>query len=500
MTPKEIHLFVLTLCAVFLLASCGGGGGGNEAQAPPGASPVGTVVNAVVNDAQGEPQAITFTRVTANSGGATTLAVADQNAFNRAAPNLSPQNDQEHRRADRVFADDFNPAGSNNDPGLGPIFNSERCEGCHIRNGRGAQPPPGQPLQTMLLRVSIPGADAVGGPNPAPGFGGQLQDKAINGVAPEAGVSIAQTVITGAYADGTPYSLLQPVFSLFNPYIPLPPDLLISPRVAPAVFGLGLLEAVPESTILALADEFDADGDGISGRPNRVWNVVTGQQAVGRFGWKAGQPTLLQQSAAAFRNDMGVTNPLFDTDPSTGQAQDDGLPDDPEINGNTLDLAAFYVQTLAVPARRNVNDPTVLRGEEVFHGAGCAKCHVPTLVTGAHVAPTSVPGDNGGRIAELDGQTIHPFTDLLLHDMGPGLADNRPAFTATGQEWRTAPLWGAGLSQVVNGHTRYLHDGRARNLAEAILWHGGEGQTSKVMFENLPATDRDALLAFLGSL
>ncbi len=471
--------------AVFLLATVAvsTGCGGKGASSPGTATPV----------------VDTVPRTTENSGGATTVLIASSQAFENPAPNLSAANTNRHLDGDVAFGDTFVTAPAQVNPGLGPVFNSNACEGCHVKNGRGRQPEGAEDMRTMLVRLSIPGTDANGGPSPAPGFGGQLQVKANFGVQPEASVQVSHQLVAGVYGDGTAYELEHPTFTLTNPYIPLPAGLMTSPRVAPQVMGLGLLEAIPEATIMGYADENDADGDGISGRPNMVWDAVNNQVALGRFGWKANQPHLLQQAAAAYRNDMGITNPIFNTDPAAGQAQDDGLQDDPEITAETLELAAFYVQTLAVPARRNIQNVTVRRGEELFHDALCAKCHIPTIQTGTHFTPTLVQG-SANEIPALSNQQIHAFTDLLLHDMGPDLADNRPDFLATGQEWRTPPLWGIGLFLVVNGHDRFLHDGRARNLEEAILWHGGEGEASREAFKAMGKADRDALVAFLRSL
>ena len=267
-----------------------------------------------------------------------------------------------------------------------------------------------------------------------------------------------------------------------------PEDTLFSPRVGPPVFGRGLLEAIPAHTILAMSDEEDADGDGISGRANYVWDPEQEETLLRRFGLKANIPNLRLQAAAAYHNDIGVTSPVFAEESSTGQVQDDLLDDDPEIDEEILGDATFYIQTLAVPARRKVESPDVQLGQMVFARANCHGCHVPVLKTGDF------------PVAELANQVIRPYTDMLLHDMGPGLADSRPDFLATGSEWRTPPLWGIGLTKVVNGHTSFLHDGRARNLLEAIMWHGGEAEQSRLYVENLSKFELDALLAFLNSL
>ena len=258
------------------------------------------------------------------------------------------------------------------------------------------------------------------------------------------------------------------------------------------VIGLGLLEAIPEETLKAWADPDDADQDGISGRINYVDNVLTGELSVGRFGWKSNQPTLRQQSASAFFGDIGITSPMFPEEnrsshqPEAMQAVSGGQP---ELSKEFLDKLTFYVQTLAVPARRNLDDPMVIRGEQVFKQANCTACHKPEVITGVH-----------DEVEALSLQKIRPYTNLLLHDMGPGLADHRPDFQANGREWRTPPLWGIGLVKTVNKHTFFLHDGRARNLMEAILWHGGEAEASKEYVRQLPKADREALIAFLESL
>jgi CxxC motif-containing protein (DUF1111 family) len=345
-------------------------------------------------------------------------------------------------------------------------------------------------IETMLFRVSVPGTNPVGGPKPAPGFGDQLQTRAIPGVQPEGDVQFTYTTLNGRYADGTPFSLRSPTHTIINPYTALPSGLMLGPRVAPVVFGLGLLEAVPAALLYALADPNDRNRDGISGRVNIVYDAAAGRNAVGRFGLKANQPNLRQQSAGAYNGDMGVTTSLFPAESCEGQlniAQCDRHA--PEVDDNTLDASAFYVRTLGVPARRALRDPEALRGELLFLAARCGSCHVPILATG------TLPG-----VPAVSHQIIRPFSDLLLHDMGPELADNRPDFLASGREWRTPPLWGIGLVHTVNGHTNFLHDGRARNIEEAVLWHGGEAFAARERFRHMSARDRAALLKFLNSL
>jgi CxxC motif-containing protein (DUF1111 family) len=335
----------------------------------------------------------------------------------------------------------------------------------------------------------LPGQDAHGGPLPIPGFGDQLQNRAILGVQKEADVEVQYEERSFRFDDGSSYSLRFPRYTVTNTYAAFPSGAYLSPRVAAPVFGLGLLEAVSEADILSLADEADRDNDGISGRPNYVFNYVSGQTSLGRFGWKANQPSLLQQVAAAYNGDMGITTSVFPNENSLGQPQYDGRDDDIELNDSLLHSVEFYVRSLAVPARRRLNDPQVQRGKQLFAEASCNRCHVPDMRTAVNIT-----------FPEISNQLIHPYTDLLLHDMGEDLADGRPDFLASGREWRTPPLWGIGLTQKVNGHNNFLHDGRARNLLEAVLWHGGEAASSRDKVKAMPASDRAALVKFLESL
>lgn len=430
------------------------------------------------------------TQQTVLSGGDTTIFDATSQAFEMPAPNLTGARLQKHLDGDATFGDSFVTAPAPIFGGLGPIFNNNACASCHPKNGRGRPPREGERMASMFLRVSVPGVDAVtGGPLPVPGMGTQLQHRAVFGVPPEADVSVTQTERIETFADGETVRLRTLHFTIENPLESLPARVLISPRTAMPVFGRGLLEAIDQETILALADEFDADGDGISGRPNMVWDTRAGTTRLGRFGWKANSPSLFQQTFSAYQQDMGITNPVLPVESAAGQVQADGLPDDPEIDAETLDVTTFYVQTLAVPARRRVNEPEVRRGEEVFFAARCVACHTPTLRTGALA-----------EVPEVSYQTIHPYTDMLLHDMGEGLADGRPDFLATGREWRTPPLWGIGLTRRAQGHTLFLHDGRARNLMEAVMWHGGEAVQAREAVRAMVKEDRQALIAFLESL
>jgi CxxC motif-containing protein (DUF1111 family) len=312
-------------------------------------------------------------------------------------------------------------------------------------------------------------------------------------VPPEGNPRLEYDERAGTYGDGTPYSMRAPRLVIDDlAYGPLAAGTLTSVRVGQAVFGLGLIEAIDEATLLARADPDDADGDGISGRPNMVFDLRRQTAVVGRFGWKANAPTIEQQAAGAFLGDIGITSPLFGGQDCTSvetaclAAPTGG---EPEIDQLKLDFVTFDVTLLAVPARRDVDDPVVRRGESLFASAGCASCHVSTLVTGELAGFPAVSH-----------QTIHPYTDVLLHDMGPDLADGRSDFLASGSEWRTPPLWGLGLVPTVNGHLFLLHDGRARGVAEAIHWHGGEGEAAREAFRTMSGDDRAALVRFLESL
>lgn len=423
------------------------------------------------------------------AGGATTVITNSSNAYSFPANNLSAEELALHLAGDLIFESVFVSAPNDVNEGLGPIFNNSSCISCHPRDGRAAIPADLSVRSGFFLRVSLPGIASNGGPIPVPDFGLQIQNQALFGYQPEAVFDVSYEYFYETLADGTKVEMRRPTYYLLQPYKPLPADILTSPRVGTPMFGLGLLEAIPEQHIIAQADEHDADGDGISGRPNWVYDAVSQQTKLGRFGWKANTATLLEQCAAAFVHDMGITNPLFPTETGAGQSNGNHyLPDDPEITQNVLDEVTFYVQTLAVPASRFYNDKEVRLGAKIFEELQCSKCHVPKQATGY------------SPIQALSYQTIFPYTDLLLHDMGEGLADNRPDFLANGREWKTRPLWGIGFQQLVNGHTQFLHDGRARNLTEAILWHGGEASYSKNAFAKLPKKERDALLRFLNSL
>jgi CxxC motif-containing protein (DUF1111 family) len=436
-------------------------------------------------------------RLDPNSGGETTREDASLNSFGLPAPGLTNEQRRFFERGDSFFTQNWvtAPASTDARDGLGPLLNGASCSSCHVLDGRGAPPDPTgeQANLGLLMRVSLPGEDPVtGAPLPDLVYGGQIQDRSIQGIAAEAQIDIEWSPIEGTYADGAPWELRSPTYALSDlVYGPADPDLMISPRLAPQVFGMGLLQAIPDEALLELADPSDGDGDGISGRVNMVWDARLGQHVIGRFGWKANVATVEQQVAGAFLGDIGITSSLHPAESCTAlqnectEAPNGGSP---ELTDERLATVTFYNSTLAVPAMRDVDDDQVNQGARLFAEMGCASCHTQTMQTGV------------SDIDVLANQTIHAYTDLLLHDMGPGLADGRPDFNATGDEWRTPPLWGLGLIDEVNGQRFLLHDGRARTIDEAILWHGGEGQAANDMFQGLSADERAAVLAFLEAL
>ncbi len=426
-------------------------------------------------------------------GGAATVDVAGRGAFAQPVPGLSGEERRTFAVGNNFFNDNWvtAPASTDGRDGLGPLFNAQSCSSCHLHDGRGRPPEtPDDPVRGLLLRLSV--RDGEGALVPHPALGDQLQDRAIGGVAPEGTIRITTVEHPGTFDDGTPYSLAEPRYEIVDEAgRPIGGAVLVSPRVAPAVFGVGLLEAVPADAVEARADPEDGDGDGISGRANHVRDPATGARRLGRFGWKAAVPTVRAQNAGAFAGDIGITSTVHPTQPCTAvQADCLARPTggDLELDDRKLDQVTFYTSTLAVPARRDVGRAATRAGQRTFGELGCTACHVAELRTG----PTD--------LRPLSRQVIRPYTDLLVHDLGAGLADGRPDGEASGREWRTAPLWGIGLVQTVNRHTRFLHDGRARNLTEAILWHGGEAAASRDGFAALSATERAQLLAFLESL
>lgn len=446
-------------------------------------------------------------------GGAATSGnpTLNRNAFSHPSGNIGLEGELDFKIGNAMFRKIWvsAPSSTSKSDGLGPLFNSRSCQSCHLKDGRGHPPAgnwPEDDAVSMLLRLSIPPRNDEQRKLiethqvkfiPEPVYGAQLQDHAIQGQAIEGRMHVEYEEMQVELAGGEVVSLRKPTYSITDTgYGPLHPDTMISPRIAPPMIGLGLLEAVRESDIMARADPADENGDGISGEPNRVWSRQSGKVTLGRFGWKAGAPSVLEQAADAFSSDIGISSGLFpapagECTPAQKACLDapDGAGEEGEIDRQLLDLVARYSRNLAVPARRRAKEPDVLAGKALFSELGCAACHTPSYVTG------ELEGES-----HLAGQKIWPYTDMLLHDMGEGLADGRPEGEASGSEWRTPPLWGIGLTDEVSGHTFFLHDGRARNLTEAILWHGVEAQASRDRFAALGKQDRERLLAFLNSL
>jgi CxxC motif-containing protein (DUF1111 family) len=435
-------------------------------------------------------------------GGATTVYATGKNAFSFPAANLT---DPERTRF--VIGNSFfkrnwveAPSSTSKRDGLGPHFIARSCGGCHTEDGRGAPPEANDQPVGLLLRLSVPGVGPHGGVLPEPVYGDQLNNAAVQDVRPEGKVSIRHEVLRGRFADGTPYTLRKPKYAIRElGYGPMQRDVLVSPRVAPQIIGVGLLEAIDSADIEANVRTQAAQPGAIKGIPNRVWDEPSQRMMIGRFGWKANVATIAHQTAGAFQGDIGITSSVSRNETCTPAQKDclaaprGGQDGGPEIDDQTFGDVVFYQAVLAPPARRAPADPQVLQGQQLFHDAQCPVCHRPSYVTAQGPLPQfSSPA--------LNGQRIFPYTDLLLHDMGEDLADGRPDFGANGRQWKTPPLWGVGLIKDVNGHTRLLHDGRANGVLEAILWHGGESKESRDRVLGMSAAQRAALVRFVESL
>ncbi|MEL7449460.1 MAG: di-heme oxidoredictase family protein [Pseudomonadota bacterium] len=558
---KPAGRLVSVAFAVGLAAGCGGGGGGGSdspalPDPPPTAQPPPTP----------DPPTSTAPELTSGerfSGGAAGTSASNEQAFSKAPPAIEADftDDANFKSGNAIFRNDHE--------GQGPVLNAATCQGCHVRDGRGIVPPNQQtPFDSMFLRLSV-GSDADGNPIPDPSYGTQLQTfgaASFNGNDITVGLSsfgggtteaigeafafIEYEEVPGAYPDGETYSLRMPTYKVRElSYGDFVDGIQFSPRVAQQMIGLGLLGAIPEADIRALADPDDADSDGISGRVNESFDPTTESLELGRYGYKATSASVLQQTAGAYRGDMGVTSRFATEEPcaanqasciAAAMLEPDPHPGAVDISDLELALVEFYGRLLAVPDRRGYNadtdtwDADIVAGREHFFDAGCGACHAHSFETST--AAGSVLGEislstltpDAPPIDVLSNQTIFPYTDLLLHDMGgscqpvaredadgnvcnagdnciyvlrcEGLADGRPDRLASGTEWRTAPLWGLGLVQTVSPAATFLHDGRARTIEEAVLWHGGEAQTARDAFSNLPAAERARMLAFLESL
>ncbi|MEM7461136.1 MAG: di-heme oxidoredictase family protein [Pseudomonadota bacterium] len=443
-------------------------------------------------------------------GAGTSRKKINRDAFSHASQNLTFKEQESFKLGNALFGKLWvsSPASTKASDGLGPLFNARACQSCHIKDGRGHPPEADSDATSMLLRLSRPASTEeeraaleqfLVANHPDPVYGGQFQDLAVPGMKAEGHMAISYEEIPVTLGDGTVVNLRKPQYSVTDlGYGPLHPETTLSPRVAPPMIGLGLIQAIHPADILAGADPYDANGDGISGKP-AIARDTSGELAIGRFGWKAQNATIRQQSAGAFAGDIGISTP--DVPKHQGDCTSEqpecltmpvGVQDalgDTEAPDPVLGLVTFYSENLAVPARRNVGNKEVLAGKKLFYDLGCASCHTPKFVT-------SREAENKAHQFQL----IWPYSDFLLHDMGDGLADGQQVGAANGREWRTQPLWGIGLTETVNGHTFFLHDGRARNLTEAILWHGGEAQTARDDFAAISKSERDALIAFLESL
>lgn len=477
-------------------------------------------------------------------GDTTNKSAFDARAFSLPASNLDFDQRLTFNLGNALFKRPWvsAPSSTVSSDGLGPLFNARACQSCHLRDGRGTLPvKEGERPTALILRISreVPADEKSQSKDkmilPDPNYGFQLQDLAIKGISPEATVSTYYDKETFLYPDGHKVELYKPRFELSSfASGPLHPDTKVSPRMAPPVFGLGLVEAIKEKDILANEDPNDLDKDGISGRANYALDLETNRKKLGRFGWKASQPSLNQQNQAAFNGDIGMSTPLFmsphgdcqpsqtlclsmpdgeelvasNVEPGVKEASNQtNLPEklrgmkstddakavkkakEPEVPGKLAELVLFYTQHLAPPMRRNAQSETVLQGKKLFLTTGCEGCHTQSFVTG-----------NSHPSSALRNQKIYPFSDFLLHDMGERLADNRSDGLATGREWRTAPLWGISHTKTVSTEVNLLHDGRARTVEQAILWHGGEAQSSVDTFVKLKKEERQKLIEFINSL
>lgn len=412
----------------------------------------------------------------AASGGATTVYDTSRDAFSYSARNLDGPGRDRFLAGKGLFRRAWvtAPASTEGGDGLGPTYTATACESCHIRSGRGAVPTRANPRGLGWVARLV---HADGGPDPSYGY--VLQPFAIEGVPSEGRVEVTFDEDFVVLGDGARIARRRPVVRAAElTFGPLRAGTSVEIRMAPQLVGLGLLEAIPEEAIVARADPTDRDGDGIRGATRRVGN----ESQLGRFGWRAQAATIRDFVAEAFHEDIGLTSDAYPDERCPPPQRDCAMATHggaPELSTDKLDKVAFFVRTLAVPARRDVDSPDVRRGEALFSAMGCASCHVPRATTGRAREPA------------LSGQTIFPYTDLLLHDLGPGLGRDGV---------RTPPLWGLGLHTIVNGNLTLLHDGRARTIPEAIVWHGGEATSARDRFSRAEAPDRDALLRFLESL
>lgn len=558
----------LTLSLLSILTACGGGGASSE---PPTATPTPTPTPVPTPTPTPTPTPVLdhsgLTPISAQtpvegehlSGGVITVEKANKDAFSqRPQPVIDNFTfDGSFTSGDHLFR---TPHADN-----GPLMNNNTCQGCHLNDGKGELPKTiNDPMVSMLVKIGT-GTGVVDSV-----YGDQIQTFAhqsfettdlnaglpkhqgsVNGdkLYGEAFGFIQYETLEGQFADGEKYTLRKPVYKFKDlSFGPFDDGIQFSPRVAPIIFGAGLLGAIPQENIIKLVDENDENKDGISGRASMVKDALSGQSRLGRFAYKAQNPTVLQQVAGAYNGDIGITSKVFPNESCTSKqvacqneaAKEQKIADKTDLTDLELALVEFYNRVLAVPQRRGYDvenkvwETDIVAGRQLFFDSGCAGCHTPRHVTGE--ASGSVLGEIGlaglsadaKPLAFLSSQTIYPYTDLLLHDMGgscqvtqenaqgqsctasakecmtvqrcEGLADGVAQGMASGTEWKTPPLWGAGLVQTVNPDATFLHDGRARTLSEAVLWHGGEAQSAQQKFVAMNNVERQQLMAFLGSL
>lgn len=470
-------------------------------------------------------QLVTFDPQEIKQGGDTGISISSSESYSKPSSNLTASRKGQFFIGNAFFKQPWvvAPASTDSRDGLGAIFNVAACQSCHIKDGRGHAPMTADDnADSLLIRLSMPATtaeqqqklqDSLIEKVAHPMYGGQLQDRGIEGVPAEAHIAVQWTDKAVTFADGHVETLREPTFRLTNPgYGAFDEDMMLSPRTALPMIGLGLLEQIPDADIKKQADSDDENGDGIRGKFNWVMDPQTGKHALGRFGWKAGQTKLITQNQSAFNEDMGLTSSIRPHEscmptqtaclnaPTGADEQGNGKPP-VEVSDEVAKFVEFYTRNLAVPNRRHADDAQVLAGKKRFYDMGCQSCHTPRY---------QLPKTADDHL-EQHGQVIYPYTDLLLHDMGEGLADrtvagNLPAktaqveFLANSYEWRTPALWGIGLAQTVDTQATFLHDGRARTLMEAVLWHGGEAKAQQQKVLKLDKKGRAELNAFLASL
>lgn len=434
------------------------------------------------------------------AGAATSKAAPNRHAFSHPQANLTFADREQFFLGNGIFRKLWvsSPASTQASDGVGPLFNARSCQSCHVKDGRGNLPANGEAASSYLVQLGYFDSKKQSWMTDAR-YGGQFQTVAVGGHSAEGDVVIRYEDKVIEFSDGEKTSLRKPILSIANlAYGDMQKETQLSPRVAPQMIGMGLLEAIADEDIEVRHDPEDANADGVSGRVSKFVDGATSR--IGRFGLKATKPTVLEQSAGAFSNDMGLSSvfhPANSGDCTKAQEKCLSAPHGEqarlgqhEVPLNLLKLVEFYSRNLAPPVRRDVSDPSVLRGKELFYQSGCISCHVPKYVTSRDAE------DPQHRF-----QLIWPYTDMLVHDMGDDLVDGvGHNGGVSGREWRTPPLWGIGLTKVVNPQATYLHDGRARTLLEAVLWHGGEALPAQTLVRSMSAQQRSDLVNFLGSL